>query len=86
MGEQHLDASELYPAMLQPSMEGLEEVPDVSIIRTLDELPANESVHLRDRGADRKGRNGYNLAKDASFKFYMGYLKEGTMTIEVSTC
>lgn len=84
VGEQQLDMSELYPSLLQPSAEGLEEVPDISIIRTLGELPADESAHLPNKGKRASSSSGVAPSESAGFKFHMGYLKEGTMTVEVS--
>jgi hypothetical protein len=89
-GDQQLGSFELYPALLQPSAAGPDRGPDIAIIRVLDELPADESAHLRSKGkraAARRGIDGgggsSNPAAAAVFKFYLGSLAEGTMAIEV---
>lgn len=83
LGEQQLDVSELYPSLLQPPTDGNHEVPDLSIIRVLDELPADESAHLANKGKRAKPTNAAGPSESAAFKFHMGYMKEGTMTVEV---
>jgi hypothetical protein len=94
-GEQQLGAFELFPPLLQPAASG-DRGPEMAIIRILDELPPDESAHLRCKGkragcraaaeADR-GAVGSALAgssgAEVAFKFYCGFLAEGTMAIEV---
>eukprot|EP00878_Enallax_costatus_P006928 GHUV01007260.1.p1 GENE.GHUV01007260.1~~GHUV01007260.1.p1 ORF type:complete len:2890 (+),score=849.52 GHUV01007260.1:2-8671(+) len=84
LGEQQLDVSELYPSLLQPSTDGIHEVPDLSVIRVLDELPADESAHLANKGKRVKPNSAANPSESGGFKFHMGYLKEGTMTVELT--
>ncbi|WIA12623.1 hypothetical protein OEZ85_006280 [Tetradesmus obliquus] len=92
-GEQQLGTYELYPSLLRPSADGADKGADVSIIRVLDELPAEESAHLSNKGKRSKPaaggtgsrrRGGSCPIGSAAFKLHFGYLKEGTMQVEVS--
>lgn len=97
VGEQQLGTFELYPPVLQPSGDGAERGADVSIVRSLDELPAEESAHLANKGKRVRvggqvggGRQPGAAASGAScpigsadFRLHVGSLKEGTMTVEV---
>jgi hypothetical protein len=93
-GEQQLGTYELYPSLLRPSADGADKGADVSIIRVLDELPAEESAHLANKGKRSKAaaggsgssrrRGGSCPIGSAAFKLHFGYLKEGTMQVEVS--
>lgn len=65
----------------------------MSIIRVLDELPAEESAHLSNKGKRSKPAAGGSGSRrrggtcpigSAAFKLHFGYLKEGTMQVEVS--
>jgi hypothetical protein len=85
-GEQALGSFELFPALLQPSAGGADAAPDLAIIKVLDELPPDESAHLRNKG--KRGRaavpaGALSGSAAAAFKFYFGFFAEGTMAIEV---
>jgi hypothetical protein len=91
-GEQQLGTYELYPSLLRPSADGADKGADVSIIRVLDELPAEESAHLSNKGKRSKPAAGGSGSRRrggscpigyAAFKLQFGYLKEGTMQVEV---
>ncbi|KAF6253188.1 hypothetical protein COO60DRAFT_1463300 [Scenedesmus sp. NREL 46B-D3] len=92
-GEQQLGTYELYPSLLRPSADGADKGADVSVIRVLDELPAEESAHLSNKGKRKKAaaagsgsrqRGGSCPIGSAALKVHFGYLKEGTMQVEVS--
>eukprot|EP00879_Flechtneria_rotunda_P004716 GHRR01004981.1.p1 GENE.GHRR01004981.1~~GHRR01004981.1.p1 ORF type:complete len:1930 (+),score=738.37 GHRR01004981.1:486-5792(+) len=94
-GEQQLGAYDLFPSLLQPSSDGSQHGADISIIRVLDELPAEESAHLASKGrraqaganglSNAAGRSGVASPNNlAAFKLHFGYLAEGTMTVQVA--
>jgi hypothetical protein len=49
-GEQHLSTYDMFPALLQPSADGIDRGPDICIVCSLDELPVDESAHLANKG------------------------------------
>lgn len=94
-GDQQLGSFDLFPPLLQPAAKN-GQGPQLAIIKILDELPADESAHLGCKGRRAgckaaaeasKGVSGSALTggsgAEAAFKFYFGYLSEGTMAIEV---
>lgn len=94
-GDQQLGSFDLFAPLLQPAGE-IGQGPHMAIIKILDELPADESAHLGCKGkrtgcrAASEASRGVSGAAmtcssgaEAAFKFYFGYLAEGTMAIEV---
>lgn len=95
-GDQQLGAFDLFPPLLQPAAES-DKGPALAIIKVLDELPPDESAHLRCKGkrtgcrsaavaAGTRGNDALGSSSSratAAFKFYLGSLSDGTMAIEV---
>jgi hypothetical protein len=94
-GDQQLGSFDLFPPLLQPAA-GTDRGPEMAIIKILDELPPDESAHLSCKGkragcrAAAEASRGVTGAAvtaasgaQAAFKFYFGFLAEGTMAIEV---
>jgi hypothetical protein len=94
-GDQQLGSFDLFAPLLQPAGE-IGQGPHMAIIKILDELPADESAHLGCKGKRAGCRAALEASRgvsgaamtcsggaEAAFKFYFGYLSEGTMAIEV---